>query len=136
MNNNKKDLVNNNLLLTINSPAPIKFHMGTGVYGSYDNIILKANNNDGWKKQPSNVPLLPKNAKFYVPQGTPLPLKDEEIYTTLPKDSMFYLQYNQASPICSSTYSTDRGQVCTTPYQRKYIGQLRGNNKNFYDDGF
>ena len=35
---------------------------------------------------------------------------------------------------CPSTYTTDKGCcifTCTTEQQRKFIGEQRGNNKNF-----
>ena len=133
---NNTYLGNNSLLLTANSPAPVSYDMGRGVYGSYDNIRLIANNNDGWRHPPSNVPLL-KNPYLFVPQGTPLPLKSEMVYTQLPKDSMFMFSRNQASPeCCPSTFSTSTGCVCTTPKQRGYVGEDRGNNKNYPDGSF
>ena len=39
--------------------------------------------------------------------------------------SMF--AHNQASPYCRSTLSTDRGQVCTTEKQRRYVNSRGGN---------
>lgn len=129
-------LGNNYMLLSIDTPASVRYNMGEGVYGSYDGIKLVANNNDGWRKEPSNVPKL-KSRYLFVPQGTPLPLANEMVYSQIPKDSMFYFAQNQASLACSpSTYSTDRGAVCTTPQQRMYLGTNRGNNKNYLDDSF
>ena len=131
-NNKNNYLGNNSMILSIDTPAPVNYDMGKGVYGSYDNILLIANNNDGWRKQPSNVPLQ-KNKYMYVPQGTPLPLENEIIYSQMPKDSMFYFDKNQASPeCCPSTYSTSTGCVCTTPQQRSYIDEKRGNNVNYF----
>lgn len=40
---------------------------------------------------------------------------------------LFMFAHNQASPNCRSTFSTDRGQVCTTDKQRKYINSRGGN---------
>ena len=43
---------------------------------------------------------------------------------------MFMFAYNQCRPeCCPSTYSCDKGCVCTTEQQRKFIGVTRGNNK-------
>jgi hypothetical protein len=127
-------LGNNTLILTAGEPAPLSYHMGKNVYGSYDDIKLVANNNDGWKRQPSNPGL--KNGPKIVYQGTPLPLKDEVVYQYPPKDSMFYFTQNYASPACQGTYASDMGGVCTTPQQRKFVGQQRGNNKNWPSGSF
>ena len=126
-------LGNNNELLSINTPAPTTFEMGKGVYGSYDGIRLIANNYNGWKAEPANTPLI-KSDYLFVPQGTPLPLKNEMIYSQIPKDSMFVFAKNRASPMCKSTYSTSTGQVCTDAAQQKFIGAERGNNKNYVTD--
>ena len=42
-------LGNNNYLLSVNTPAPVSYEMGSGVYGNYDGIKLIANNNNNWK---------------------------------------------------------------------------------------
>jgi len=128
-------LGNNNYLLSINTPAPVSYEMGNGVYGNYDGIKLIANNYNNWKAEPANTPLI-KSDYLFVPQGTPLPLKNEMIYSQIPKDSMFIFSHNKASPQCKSTFSTSTGQVCTTTQQQTYIGAKRGNNKNYVDDGF
>jgi len=128
-------LGNNSELLSINTPAPVAYEMGNGVYGSYDGIKLVANNYNRWKAEPANTPLIDSDFLF-VPQGTPIPLKNEMIYSQIPKDSMFVFAKNKASPNCKSTYSTSTGQVCTTAQQQSYIGAMRGNNKNFPDDSF
>ena len=60
--------INNNLLLTVNEPAKLKFSMGNGVPGSYDGLKLKPEGGSDWRRPPSNVPLL--EGKFFVPQGT------------------------------------------------------------------
>ena len=74
---------------------------------------------------------------MWVPQGTPLPLRNEMIYSELPNPSMFYFAQNYSSPACCpSTYSTDSGCVCTTPQQQNMIGQYRGNNKNHRNYSF
>jgi len=111
--------------------APYNWNTGSGVIGSYDNLQLKTNcGKEGWRKPPCNPP--EKSSLMFLPQGTPLPLKNEMIYSELPKDSMFILAQSVSSPdCCPSTFSTDRGCVCTTPVQRKYIGEMRGGNKSY-----
>ena len=43
---------------------------------------------------------------------------------------MFIFAYNKCSPeCCPSTYSCDKGCVCTTKQQRKFIN-TRGNNRS------
>lgn len=135
-NNQRNSYLGNNLmLLSIDTPAPTNYNMGSGVYGSYDNIRLVANKYDGWRKQPADVPLL--KGKLFVPQGTPLPLANEMVYTQLPENSMFYFSKNQASPkCCPSTFSTSTGCVCTTPQQRRMVGVKRGNNKDWPNGQF
>ena len=84
------------------------------------------------------------NTRLYknvvVPQGNQLPLKstvvsDVSIGPTLdgtcntPND-MFMFSRNQCRPeCCPSTYSCDKGCICTTEQQRRFIGETRGNNK-------
>ena len=132
---NNTYLGNNELLLTAGEPASVNYNMGKDVYGSYANLKFQVNKNDGWRKQPSNPPL--KKGPMVVYQGTPLPLANEVMYQYPPKDSMFPFSYNYASPrCCPSTLSTDTGCVCTTPEQRKWIGEQRGNNKNFPNGSF
>ena len=118
-----------------NYSAPVNFNVGDGVLGSYDNIRLETNCKEGWRKPPCN-PLMKSNYMF-LPQGTPLPLKNEMIYSELPKDSMFIFANSFASPdCCPSTFSTDRGCVCTTDFQRKFIGEQRGLNKSYENYNF
>ena len=127
--------MNNRYFNTVNQPAMVNYNMGSGVPGSYDNLRLENKNGCGWRKTPCNVPL--KKGKFFVPQGTPLPLKNEMQFMTLPENSMFYFDKNVASPACCpSTFSTSTGCVCTTEQQRNLIAAQRGNNKNHYDDSF
>ena len=114
--------------------SPVNFNMGTGVLGSYDNILLKTQCTDDWKSPPCNPPL--KSNLMFLPQGTPLPLKNEMIYSELPTDSMFIFANNPSSPFCSSSFSTDRGQVCTGSTQRTYLGASRGFNKTYENYGF
>lgn len=114
---------------TVESPAPINYVMGRNVYGSYDGLKLHPPDST-WKAYPANQPInkLLSNPMF-VPQHGGGPLKNEVVPVDIPYDSMFMFAHNQASPYCSSNFSTSTGQVCTTPYQRNLIGQYRGNNK-------
>ena len=98
-------------------------------FGSYDNILLKTNCKQGWKSPPCNPPQ--KSNLQWLPQGTPLPLKNEMIYSELPKNPMFIFANTTSSPFCSSSYSTDRGQLCTTEFDQNFIGEQRGLNKSY-----
>tara|TARA_Y200000002_G_C22533991_1_gene600995 strand:- start:17 stop:418 length:402 start_codon:yes stop_codon:yes gene_type:complete len=126
--------VNGKMASSNSNPSPIAFNIGKGVLGSYDNLNLRTSCSDSWKKPPCNPPL--KSNKLFLPQGTPLPLKNEMIFSDLPRDSMFMFSQNYSSPSCSSNYSTDRGAVCTTPSQRRYVGQNRGLNKTYGNYSF
>ncbi len=101
-----------------------------------DGIVFKTDcPGSPWRKTPCTNEQI--QGPLFVPQGTPLPLKNEMTYTELPKDSMFVFSRNISDPACCpATYSTDRGCVCTTAQQRKLIGQTRGNNKNFPNYSF
>ena len=139
MNNQTKSNINNvngyTNKSTYNYAAPVNFNVGNGVLGSYDNIKFETNCQEGWKKPPCNPPT--KSNLMFLPQGTPLPLKNEMIYSELPKDSMFVFANSYSSPdCCPSTFSTDRGCVCTTDFQRKYIGEQRGLNKSYGNYNF
>jgi hypothetical protein len=118
--------------------SPVNFNMGTGVLGSYDNILLQTNcSNSGypaWRTSPCTPPV--KSSLMFLPQGTPLPLKNEEIYSELPKDSIFLFSQSVASPQCSSSYSTDRGQLCLNSETVKYVGEMRGKNKTYENYNF
>ena len=130
--NNVRGMINQK---TFNNAAPVNFNVGNGVIGSYDNLKLETNCKEGWKHPPCNPPV--KNNYMFLPQGTPLPLKNEMIYSELPKDSMFVFANSYASPdCCPSTFSTDRGCVCTSDFQRKYIGESRGLNKSYENYNF
>jgi len=92
----------------------------------------------GWRKEPCDVKLLNK-VKFTTPvglQGRYIP--DPDHSKTMPtvdgkKDSprsMFAFAYNQCHPdCCPSTYTCDRGCVCTSKQQREFINS-RGKNRN------
>ncbi len=102
----------------------VKSYVGNGVLGSYDNLILKS---------PSKAMPLQSNYQW-VPQGTPLPLKNEMIYSQLPEDSMFIFARSKASlQCCPSTYSTDRGCICPSDMN---ILKTRGNNKTYENYNF
>jgi len=74
--------------------------------------------------------------KFFTPFPGSIPLPYEQQYQKIPDNSMFLFAKNKASLNCRGTYTTDRGYVCTTGAQRKFVAQKRGNNKNHYDDSF
>jgi len=111
--------------------------------GEYDGQRLSNCPKSFWRHPPANEKLNVGN--LYVPQGTPLPnipsssgplTNGPEVdgVTGSPKD-MFVFAYNQCKPeCCPSTYSCSGGCVCTTKKQRAFIGQNRGNNKNYTDD--
>ena len=110
--------------------APVEWNTGGGVLGSYDNLLLKTQCSEGWKGPPCNPP--PKSKTQIVFQGTPLPLKNEEIYSELPQDSMFIMSRSVSDPFSvPRTFSSDRGYVQLTPLQEKYIGEMRGGNKTY-----
>ena len=117
--------------------APIHYKMG-----SYDNLKLKPEGCSNWRHPPACKKLY-KWDTVYTPQGTPFPLNPKlskqgtnngpsvDGTKETPND-MFMFAYNQSSPeCCPSTYSTDRGCVCTTKQQREFINS-RGNNRNYY----
>ena len=136
MNNNKNSINNispmqNNS--TYNYASPIKFNMGDGVIGSYDNIKLKTQCANGIDKPPCNPPI--KSNLMFLPQGTPLPLKNEMIYSELPTNSMYIFANSYSSLDCSSQYTTDRGPVCTSDNQRNYLG-ARAFNKTYENYNF
>ena len=113
---------------SFDGPAPVSFNMGSGVMGSYDNLVLY-NKKCGWRKPPCNVPLY-KEPVIY--QGHQIPLANHVTRMPLPKDSMFVFQKNRAHPsCCPSTFSTSTGCICSTQQQRRLIGAYNGNNKNY-----
>ena len=87
-------LGNNSLILSVDTPASVNYDMGKGVYGSYDNILLIANNNDGWRHQPSNLPL--KKNKYMVDV---LVLRTSKLYIMHPAifDFILFLQKSLCS---------------------------------------
>lgn len=114
------------------SGSNVKSYVGHGILGSYDNLTLKTPCKNGWQKAPCNTGL--KSNYQWVPQGTPLPLKNEMIYSQLPEDSMFIFARSKASlQCCPSTYSTDKGCIC--PSDMNMLNK-RGNNKTYENYNF
>ena len=121
--------------LSVDRPANIRWSMGKGVPGSIDGLILQPGGNSSWRKQPNNVPL--RKNTMWMPSGTPLPLANERMIQAIPRSSMTMFTSNVSSPsCCPSTYSTYGGCICTTKDQSVYVGENRGNNKNYYSDSF
>jgi len=102
----------------------------------YDNLVLDPEGDSTWRHPPSNLPLLDPN-QIYTPQGTPINVDpknnsangDNQVGPSVdgladsPK-SLFTFSYNQCRPeCCPSTYSCDRGCICTNEQQRKFINQ-------------
>ncbi len=120
---------------TYNYASPVNYNMGNGVLGSYDNMVLKTTCKQSWMKPPCNPPQ--KSNLQFVPQGTPLPLKNEEIYSEIPKNSMFIFSNSFASPeCCPATFSTDRGCICSSDQLRAFIGERRGGNMSYNNYNF
>lgn len=124
-----------NTTMSVNSPAPVNYSMKVNVPYSLDGVKLgNDDSHPSWRRGRTDIPLI--NNPVFVPQGTPLPLKHEEQYVQLPNPSMFYFSRNQASLECHGNYSTDRGPVCTTPHQSKFIAEQRGGNKSYPNGSF
>ncbi len=130
--NNVKGFTNSS---TYNYASPLNFNIGNGVLGSYDNLSLRTTCSNGWSHTPCDPPK--KSNIQYVPQGTPLPLKNEEIYSQIPDNSMFIFSRSYASPdCCPSTFSTDRGCICNSDQLKAFIGEKRGNNVSYNNYNF
>lgn len=114
---------NNKYLLGVNQPAPLNFSIGP-----YDGVILKS-------AKPNRAFPEMKNPMM-VYQGTPLPLASEAVPVSIPKGSMFMFAHNRSNLKCRSTYTTDKGYVCSTGAQQKLVGEKRGNNKNWPNGSF
>jgi hypothetical protein len=115
--------------------APVNFNIGNGVIGSYDNIQFNTTcKTNSWKAPPCNPPQ--KDQKLYVPQGTPLPLKNEVVYMSPPTNSIFPFNRTFASPDCRSQYSSSQGQLCLPETQQNFIGVMRGGNKTYENYNF
>ena len=102
--------------------------------GPFSDLVLTSDNN-------SNLPLY-NPSSLYTPQGTPTPLEPEITKlsfksngptvdgTNRTPNNMFMFAYNQCRPeCCPSTYSCDRGCVCTTEQQRNFINSRGITNK-------
>lgn len=93
--------------------APVSYHMGDGVYGSWENKPeLKYNGpNDWYKSLEGNVAPDPKK---FVESGR-----------------LEFLADNKFDPkCCPSFYSGDMGCPCISPEQMKYLNS-RGGNRTF-----
>jgi len=109
-------------------PAPVNFNMGNGVMGSYDNLVLY-NKDGGWRKKRHTTRQMSDPVIY---QGHQIPLKSNAVSMPLPKKSMFMFNKNISHlSCCPSTYSSDRGCICTTEQQRNLVGVTRGNNKHY-----
>ena len=109
--------------------------------GPYSDIRLKPEGGSCWRKPPSNRPLI-KPSRMLIPQGHGLPNKDVKSKrlgnnvdapsvdgTQKSPKSLFMYAFNECRPeCCPSTYSCDKGCVCTTEQQRKFI-----NNRGIYN---
>ena len=93
-----------------------------------------------WRKRPCNVGLHTEMG-FVTPTGLEQRYVEDKYHTkTMPfidgkegsKQSLFMFTHNQSHPdCCPSTYSTDKGCVCTTKQQRDFINK-RGFNRSKY----
>ncbi len=130
--------------------APVEYNMGAcggkklnaqdGIRMSgWDNMTLNLNQESNrqhkWRHSPSNLPLV-KDTYITSPIGEDILLTDDLTSAYYPsvdgKDGsqqrMFMFAQNQVRPeCCPSTYSSDRGCVCTTEAQRNMIAGRGGN---------
>ena len=118
-----------------NTPSPTKHTMGI-----YDGVRLTTRCPDKWKHPPCELvyyhPSRLSESLFQGWQGPdikPRPSKLDYGRETPTVDgkknsprSMFMFAYNQCRPeCCPSTYSCDRGCVCTSAAQRRQLGTSR-----------
>lgn len=129
--------------------APVDYKMGPysglGLHndGKYDLYTPKykkpeSSNECKWRKRPCNMELH-SEIKFTTPTGIDQRyVEDPDHNPTMPsvdgqpgsKKSLFMFTHNQCHPdCCPSTYSCDKGCVCTTEQQRKFINR-RGKNRS------
>jgi hypothetical protein len=94
-----------------------------------------ANRQHKWRHSPSNLPLV-KDTYITSPIGEDILLGDDLMSAYYPsvdgqkgsQQRMFMFAQNQVRPeCCPSTYSSDRGCVCTTEAQRNLISGRGGN---------
>ena len=115
--------------------SPLSYRMSH----HYDGKRLSSGCPDRWRHRPCGRPYY-HPSRLSVVQGhnapeKPRPSKFKHGKETPTVDgkrgsprSMFMFAYNQCHPeCCPSTYSCDRGCVCTTPRQRRWLAR-RGNN--------
>lgn len=101
--------------------------------GPYSNLVLKPKGCSNWRHSPSNLPLN-NDINNNVYQGNQLPLKQNKYVdlnnpeapnvdgTSQSPKSMFMFSFNKCAPeCCPSTYSCDKGCVCTNEKQRHFI---------------
>ena len=102
---------------------------------NYDNLYLSPKGSC-WRHPPSDLPILKPN-QIYTPQGHSInqdkinslssSYNQEGPPVSASKDSpksLFTFAYNQCRPeCCPSTYSCDRGCICTNEQQRKLLNQ-------------
>ena len=117
--------------------APLGWSTGDGIIGSYSNLQLQTQCANKWSGSPCEPPV--KSSLQWLPQGTPLPLREEMIYSNLPKESMVVFAKNYFSPECCESgaayISSDRGCLCATQDQITGMG-LRGGNSTYNNYNF
>lgn len=99
--------------------------------GPYSNIVLKPKGCSNWRHSPANLPLIDVKKVYY---GNQLPLKKQKNIrfdnidapnvdgTPNSPKSLFMFSNNICHPdCCPSTYSCDKGCVCTNEKQRRFI---------------
>ena len=106
---------------------------------THDNIKLGNRNNPSckWRKSPCNLPLA-SEVKIYNPVGQGEILTQDPASNTFPtldgtpdtSKSLFMFAHNQCRPeCCPGTHSCDRGCICTTAQQRKFLNRRGGNHQ-------
>lgn len=101
--------------------------------GPYSNLVLKPKGCSNWRHSPANLPLN-NDINNNVYQGNQLPLKQNKYVdlnnpeapnvdgTSKSPKSLFMFSFNKCAPeCCPSTYSCDKGCVCTNEQQRHFI---------------
>lgn len=99
------------------------------------NLTEEPNRQHKWRHAPSNLPLV-RDTYITSPIGEDILLTDDLTSSYYPsvdgqdgsQQRMFIFAQNQVRPeCCPSTYSSDRGCVCTTEAQRNMIAGRGGN---------
>ena len=118
------------------NPDNLKQMININKLSNYDGLYLQPEGGSTWRHPPSDLRLLDPN-KVYTPQGNQINLYKSKNSTigyhqvgppvndksTSPK-SLFTFAYNQCRPeCCPSTYSCDRGCICTNESQRRLINK-------------